>query len=105
MTAHTVVSRTLGPAVAILSLLAVPAFAASGQPPARFQLSGSGTLSEPAAVTQAGANLHLRATLSPVRSAPVAQTASGYMLSGKLAQVPLVCYADTIFRDGFQTYY
>lgn len=104
MAAYTVVPRTLGPAVAMLSLLAVPAFAASGQSPPRFQLSGSGTLSAPAE-TQTGANLHLRATLTPARSAPVAQTASGFTLSGKLAQVPLVCYADTIFRDGFQTYY
>lgn len=102
MIARWVIPRRFGPAVALLSLLAMPAYAATSQSPSRFQLSGSGSLSA-STVPQTGAGLRLRATLSP-GSAAVTQTALGYSLTGDLAPVPLVCYADTIFRDGFEVY-
>lgn len=103
MVAYSLVSRRLGPAVVLLSLLAVPALAAGSQPAPRFQLSGSGSVSAAAAAQSAG-DLHLRATLSPVNAAPLVQTGVAYTLSGNLAVVPLVCFNDTIFRNGFEAY-
>ncbi|MGA9342006.1 MAG: hypothetical protein WBV61_06685 [Rhodanobacteraceae bacterium] len=65
-----------------------------------FALAGSASLKSNASVQTAG-SLQLKATLSASGSADTTQQAFGYALTATLADAPLVCHYDTIFRDGF----
>jgi len=69
----------------------------------RFEISGSGTIAVDALVAANG-GLRIDARLSPQtqsKSAAMAQSTGRFVLSGTLAAVATVCYADTIFRDDF----
>ncbi|MBX3690343.1 hypothetical protein [Dokdonella sp.] len=69
----------------------------SGQ---RFSISAS--LVPTAAPTARGNGLELKSRLSSGSSGPPVQEAGGFALIARLAVSPLVCYGDTIFKDGFE---
>ena len=54
----------------------------------------------PAPTVQQGSGYALQARLQPVKAEPLVQLGSRHALSAKLSVSPLVCYGDTIFRDG-----
>ena len=89
--------------VIAVTLASTPA--ANGAPDAqRFQLAGSGTLTLDQPMQKSG-DLQIKAYLSPSDFArpPSSSVQKGdrFVLSATLATSSLVCYNDTIFRDGF----
>ena len=80
------------------------AAATSGPGLQQYQLAGSGTLTldQP---TLKSTNVQIKAYLTPRDSAlsasPPAQEGGRFSLTALLSTSSLVCYNDTIFRDGF----
>ena len=68
----------------------------SGQ---RYSISAS--LVPNAAPTVHGNGLELKSRLSSGHSGPPVQEAGDFALIARLAVSPMVCYGDTIFKDGF----
>ncbi|KAB2899830.1 MAG: hypothetical protein DWB45_03855 [Xanthomonadales bacterium] len=93
-------------ALLALALVAGPAVAA-GKDTARLPATHtdahhvlSGSLTPPAAGSLRGGAFALSARLASSGHAIPLQEGSGFALIARLAVTPLVCYGDTIFRDG-----
>jgi hypothetical protein len=91
----------------VSSATACVSFAASAttaSDPPRFQLAGSGTLQLDPLVQKSG-NVQLKAYLTPndaaISASLPAQEGGKFSLAALLSTSSLVCYNDTIFRDGF----
>jgi hypothetical protein len=80
------------------------AFATSASELPRFQLVGTGTLTLDLPMLKSG-NVQVKATLTPIDAAvvssPPVQEGGRFALMADLSTASLVCYNDTIFRDGF----
>lgn len=91
--------------VSVLSVFIADAgFAAGAASVQRYQLSGTGSITREA-VQPSSERFKLSADLG-VRApgpsmAPASLTGGGFVLSAVASQNSLVCYNDTIFRDGF----
>lgn len=88
--------------IAGLTTATAPAASANGAP--RFRLSGSGSLTQEVPAQDNG-RFAIKAALDqhagqPAR-APEALTSARFALSAVASSNSLVCYDDTIFRDGF----
>ena len=101
-------ARLRRPHLAIAAIATIAALgadcplAAEQNPPHRYEISGTGSLSVDAPLQQAGA-LRLKAMLSRATAhfGPVTQADARFALSGALAAASLVCFNDTIFRDDY----
>lgn len=82
------------PGMAALLISAVIPVQAAG----RFEVHA--TLS-PAAEVQHGASYRLKGRLGVPPATTLVQLGTRHSLSASLVESPLVCYSDTIFRDGF----
>ncbi len=86
----------LGASGALTLLLALAAAAPASAGTFRLQAKLSPTPS-----AQQGSDFLLEARLAPARAEPAVLLGSQHALTAKLAAVPMVCYDDTIFRDGY----
>jgi hypothetical protein len=98
--------KALSPAIRSGPLLALLAIAIAGAPAiakdtAKQRYTIMGSLNAAAQPTPAsGSGLQLKSGFSDTRSGPTVQSGDAFVLMAKLAYSPLVCYGDTIFRDG-----
>jgi hypothetical protein len=76
------------------------ASATSASDSQRFQLAGSGTLTLDQPLQKSG-NVQLSAYLTPTALSPPTLEGGTFSLTALLSTSSLVCYNDTIFRDGF----
>ena len=90
-----------GPLLALLAALVAGVPANASDAP-RHYYSIQGSLSPIAAPASGGDAMKLTSRLSPAAESPVVQSGGRLMLTAKLAASPMVCYGDTIFRDGFE---
>lgn len=84
--------------------LAVLGCAAAALPAQAGRIELHGSLA-PAAQAHTSTGYALQARLEPVRPEAMVQLGSRHALSAKLSVSPLVCYGDTIFRDGFNDFW
>lgn len=88
----------------LLVLAANDAFAANSTSAQRYDLHGTGTITRDAAVQDSNRfrlNANLSARGNGPGVAPEPLTGAGFALSAVASPSNLVCYNDTIFRDGF----
>lgn len=89
--------------VALFGIAAAQVQAAENAAASRYEVSGSATLALDSP-TQSNSKLRLRATLTPAMTPIAAQpmlVGGRFAASGTFSAASLVCYNDTIFRDGF----
>ena len=102
--------RSAAPPLALLALaLVAGSAAAAGKDTARLPATHAGahhvlsaSLTPPAAASLRGGAIELSARLASPGSVVPLQEGSGFALIARLAVTPLVCYGDTIFRDGLE---
>lgn len=89
-----------------LTLVLATAAMSTAEAAGHYQLQASLTpASAPGAAKDMSRGIahELHARLSTPTQAPLVQLGSQHALTAKLVVSPMVCYGDTIFRDGFQT--
>lgn len=59
----------------------------------------------PSAATQHGSGYALQARLEPVHAERLVQLGTTHAMTASLSVSPMVCYGDTIFRDGFNDFW
>ena len=107
---HVNLQRALGCALALALAGAAAPVLAAGKAEARLPMSNTGqrfaiagSLAPVAAPEARGGAYALRAALHSSASEIPVQEGGGLALMARLAVSPMVCYGDTIFRDGFNT--
>ena len=91
-----------GGTLALLALAFAAGTAIAKEAPRHsYSIRASLTPTAEQATTATGSGLQLTGALRSGKSAIPVQSGGGIELTAKLAYAPLTCYADTIFRDGF----
>ena len=90
-----------GPALAVAILLALASPADAREPDPRHHFSVYGSLTPLTASGSSDSAMQMHSHLSKAEATVIAQAGGNLVLSAKLAESPMVCAGDTIFRDGF----